>query len=105
MWGVIGGLAVPAFRCLESVRQLKAQPCPVRLPVGFERQPVTPTDELNRIVAQLDAKKSSWARLGCKERAALLQSCLNNLVEVSRPQAEASIAAKGSYGSGLGEEW
>lgn len=56
-------------------------------------------------LSHLDAHKAKWAALPATQRAALLRDCMRRAIDASRAASDAAVRAKGSYGSGCGEEW
>lgn len=105
VWTLLGGMAQPMFAGLEKIGAIKCPPRPVKLPVGFERQAPTPVNELRAMVEQLDRKQADWVAVGTKERVEMLKRCLAQSYDASKAAAMDAEKAKGSYGSGIGEEW
>jgi len=70
------------------------------------RDPVPPSTEaeIEDCVAALQARSGEWAALTCAERAALLRACIKTLRASMHALASETVAAKGSYGAGSGEE-
>ncbi|KAG2484290.1 hypothetical protein HYH03_016934, partial [Edaphochlamys debaryana] len=103
IWTTLGGALQPVLGLAERIVP-KGPPRPVQLPARVRAQPPTPPDRVNAIVDQLYGKKADWARLSCSGRAKLLRKCMDCLLQVEEELASASAEAKGSYGSGIGEE-
>jgi acyl-CoA reductase-like NAD-dependent aldehyde dehydrogenase len=67
----------------------------------------TPIAQVNAIVARLAAKKHEWPKVGTRERARLLERCLETTIGVASEWVRAACEAKGiDPGSRrAGEEW
>ncbi|BDA42382.1 hypothetical protein COCOBI_03-2690 [Coccomyxa sp. Obi] len=106
MWRFFGGVFQPVLGTANYLLSpIKPLHKPVILPSGFEPVPATPLKELEVTLQALDAKKEEWANLTTLKRAELLRETLKSVIEVSKEAGEAATAAKGSYGTGIGEEW
>jgi len=49
--------------------------------------------------------QAKWVGTSAKERAAMLRVAMRLFVDAAKRMSEVSVAAKGSWGNGLGEEW
>lgn len=58
-----------------------------------------------QIIESLDKRKAAWVAVDCSHRAAMLRECMHRTIQFSKEASAAAVRAKGSYGSGLGEEW
>ncbi|KAL6744764.1 hypothetical protein V8C86DRAFT_3006176 [Haematococcus lacustris] len=103
MWNAMGLVLQPPLK-LGSAILPKPRPQPVSLPSEVLKQPSTPKPELDASLARLQAGSSAWVRVDVAERASLLKTCMDNMVRHAEDFARLGVAAKGSYGSGLGEE-
>ena len=67
----------------------------------------TPMAQVNAIVARLAARKHDWPKVGLRERAELLDKCIERTLGISREWVRAACEAKGiDPGSArAGEEW
>ncbi|GLC43064.1 hypothetical protein PLESTM_001426900 [Pleodorina starrii] len=103
MWTTLGSALQPVLGLLD--RHVPSAPTqPVKLPRRITPQPPTPRERVEEVVDRLDARKSAWTRMPCRERAQLLRRCMDSLMAVEEDLARTSTAHKGSYGSGIGEE-
>lgn len=69
--------------------------------------PVTSFQWADAIAAQLTNRKATWVQLGLPERITYLRRCMDGVMAVARPWAEAACQAKGidPNSSLAGEEW
>ncbi|KIY96666.1 hypothetical protein MNEG_11293 [Monoraphidium neglectum] len=106
LWNAVGTGIQPVLRAANAVIPAPARvaPRPPRLPRPPKPQPETSPQQLDAILARLDAAKQDWVRVGTEDRAELLGKCLQNAIDLAPQFAEASSAAKGSYEGGLGDE-
>ena len=67
----------------------------------------TPMAQVNAIVARLAARKHDWPKIGLRERAELLDKCIERTLGISREWVRAACEAKGLDPSSprAGEEW
>ncbi|KXZ52739.1 hypothetical protein GPECTOR_8g131 [Gonium pectorale] len=107
IWTALGGALQPVLGALDRVVP-PAPPQPVQLPRRINPQPETPKDRIEEIVERLDSRKAEWSGMPCHARAVLLRRCMTSLMTVGgcveEELARASTEAKGSYGTGIGEE-
>lgn len=54
---------------------------------------------------KLHSWKEKWLKVSCFERSMLLRECLQRANVLAQGMAEVTGQAKGSYGSGIGEEY
>ena len=109
-------------------------PRPVVLPTAPTPAPPSSEAHTGACLDRLTETARAWRAMSLTERAALLRRCVDSAVKVhrwgggwsrrgwtaaldsadpplspasqaSRPAAQAAVAAKGSYGVGVGEEW
>lgn len=71
------------------------------------RVSATPMAQVNAIVARLAARKNDWPKVGTRERAALLEKCIERTLGISREWVRAACEAKGIQPGTPreGEEW
>lgn len=79
-------------------------PQPITQPQPYPPRPATTKEEIESKLARLEANKKSWVDVTSKERVLLLESMMKSLLEVAPAMAKDIMLAKGSWGSGLGEE-
>ena len=56
---------------------------------------VTSFERADAIAVQLTSRKDAWVQLGLSERITYLRRCLDRVMAVSEPWAEAACQAKG----------
>ena len=74
---------------------------------GERPPPVEPTafGTLSDVLEALDSRAAAWRRLPRCEKAALFKECISSVCKHGEAIAEVSTRAKGTYGSGIGEEY
>ncbi|KAK9787722.1 hypothetical protein WJX73_000861 [Symbiochloris irregularis] len=101
----IGTSSQPLIGAVNSwLSCFKSELVPVVLPTGFQPHAPTAKPELEAALKRLDAHKQDWIKTSNLERAKLLRRCINTTAKASAKACQAAEAAKGSYGTGLGEE-
>lgn len=101
---------IGTFRATAAAAKIVRDVGGKRGPREFQRGvPPTPrpdisTSEMESTLAGLEARKLAWAKTGNREKANLLEQCLDNMVQLTDECARKTVGVKGSYESGLGEE-
>ena len=101
------GAALPPFMgaAATMLAPTRPPPLPVRLPMPPPRTPPSTPAATDAALDALAAAAPRWAATPLRERAAVLRAAMATTVAASRAGAEAAVSAKGSYGTGCGEEW
>jgi len=73
-------------------------------PEAMEERKPTSRAELEASLDTLAANRSMWSKKGDQDKAVLLQTCMNNIVQVMEEAAALGHRAKGQYEVGLAEE-
>ncbi len=60
---------------------------------------------ISDILAALDKRAEAWRQLPRRDKAALFRECISSVCEHGEKIARVSTRAKGTYGSGIGEEY
>ena len=68
-----------------------------------ERQP--PVEQLEDVLARLDANATGWRHTSRRDKAMLLRACADSVREHGKRIVEISTRAKGSYDTGIAEEF
>lgn len=62
-------------------------------------------ESVSDVLACLDERADAWRRLPRRDKAALFRECIGSICQHGETLARVSTRAKGSYGSGNGEEY
>lgn len=103
-WSATGNLLQPLLGAASSIPGLKIAPKPVVLPTTPPSMKPTSLDDVDKLLTVLDKKRAIWVGTPCDKRAEILKACVRDFLAVSDEISKQSVSAKGSYGSGTGEE-
>lgn len=104
-WTGTGNLLQPVLGAVNSIGGIRRSPLPVELPQVVTPHEPTPIADVDEIVHHLDGNKTYWIEITAEERSEYIRRCIPETIEASKMSAELAVKAKGSYGSGIGEEW
>jgi len=71
---------------------------------GERQPPVEQLEDIEDVLARLDANATGWRHTSLRDKAMLLRACADSVHEHGKRIVEISTRAKGSYDTGIAEE-